>query len=661
MPAPAPLLRLDSVGEVVSTIKLPSDTTSSNNKVSSKPTLHNSRSFDSDIAPKTTRLFSSPKMAKFLSPNKAFRNFPAPGSVQIESHNFGHRSQPEDGGFYGMKPFSSSFDSCQKYPPLRNMNTILMPSGRNGYNLFGTQGHQQFKDLESILHPAVSRSLSSPISIAAACHTSSPGCFVSPSVLPTPPCKGRSECLAVPPQIPVADLVCQNCESNVAPLSSSLGKFASHHSSSSEADDSSISSVVTPEHDLTLESVFNGECKQTDSSRNCDKLKCDNSQNSSSNSSNGCLTSSADLSSVLSTPRKITKKGRPSSKKQRKRQREKQKTCSVPLAKSSSNDAEGVPHLSNGSQSEETDSSSILFEASCSQSMGSIPKESTPVKSQSIRCPIASFFFGGRSDSEDSEDDSDYSDICEDGDEWQVSLDEKMHAVPKKCAGFNAPLNLDSVFKRKSVPTLKSVFWTEESESESEASAAASHSNHLGSTVDISKDDHSVDSSVEFSSPMSSPSKFFGFTCGLSIEALFTKKPDLVCTAAAKESAFNTVDGASSNVESCQMPTTSFEMYCESISKINAKWNENYPSAGFRSCLAISSDEINDPSVKVHFASGPSFLTVHFVGTEERAGTWHHFSLDRERFQRRILDLDSILAPVLDADHRAKVLKRNQT
>lgn len=63
---------------------------------------------------------------------------------------------------------------------------------------------------------------------------------------------------------------------------------------------------------------------------------------------------------------------------------------------------------------------------------------------------------------------------------------------------------------------------------------------------------------------------------------------------------------------------------------------------------------------QVHFASGPSFLTVHFVGTEERAGTWHHFSLDRERFQRRILDLASILSPVLEADHRAKVLKRNQ-
>lgn len=394
--------------------------------------------------------------------------------------------------------------------------------------------------------------------------------------------------------------MCPNCESNVASSSPSLGKFASGHSSSSEADDSSISSGdVTPEHELTVESVFNGECKQTDKcSRVCDKFKCDNSQNSTLDASNSCLTSSADLSSVLSTPRKITKKGRPSSKKQRKRQREKQKTCSVPLATSSSNDAESVPHLSNGSQSEETDSSSILFEASCSQSMDSAPKESTPVKSQSIRCPIARFFFGGRSDSEDSDDDSDCSDICEDGDDWELSLDEKMHTVPKKCAGFNAPLNLDSVFKRKSVPTLKSVFRTEESESESEASVTASPRNHLGSTLDTSKDDHSVDSSVGFSSPTSSPSKFFGFTCGLSIEALFTKKPDLVCTAAATGSAFNTVDGVPSDVESCQLPT-SFEVYCESISKINAKWNENYPSAGFRSCLAISSDEINDPSVKV--------------------------------------------------------------
>ena len=67
---------------------------------------------------------------------------------------------------------------------------------------------------------------------------------------------------------------------------------------------------------------------------------------------------------------------------------------------------------------------------------------------------------------------------------------------------------------------------------------------------------------------------------------------------------------------------------------------------------------------QVHFAE-ESNLTEVFVETdwaeeyqEARKGQWYQYGLDRERFQKRISEVEKILAPVLSAEHRLKVYER---
>jgi uncharacterized protein (DUF362 family) len=51
-------------------------------------------------------------------------------------------------------------------------------------------------------------------------------------------------------------------------------------------------------------------------------------------------------------------------------------------------------------------------------------------------------------------------------------------------------------------------------------------------------------------------------------------------------------------------------------------------------------------------------LTIHHLKEEDRASQWQKIGLDRARFERRILELERIISPVLDADHRSKIKKR---
>ena len=62
---------------------------------------------------------------------------------------------------------------------------------------------------------------------------------------------------------------------------------------------------------------------------------------------------------------------------------------------------------------------------------------------------------------------------------------------------------------------------------------------------------------------------------------------------------------------------------------------------------------------KVRFA--PEVIIYHQsdwpdeVYTEARKGQWHHFALDRRRFQKRILKIDKVIRYCLSHDHRAKI------
>ncbi|KAK3101159.1 hypothetical protein FSP39_001405 [Pinctada imbricata] len=58
---------------------------------------------------------------------------------------------------------------------------------------------------------------------------------------------------------------------------------------------------------------------------------------------------------------------------------------------------------------------------------------------------------------------------------------------------------------------------------------------------------------------------------------------------------------------------------------------------------------------KVHFPSDDNLTQVHTAGDWCRKGQWEEFARDRMRFAQRIQDLESIISPVLQADHRQKI------
>ncbi|KAH9519205.1 hypothetical protein Btru_074964 [Bulinus truncatus] len=185
-----------------------------------------------------------------------------------------------------------------------------------------------------------------------------------------------------------------------------------------------------------------------------EKEKCQNSTDithdspSSLGSDQSITDTSSDLSvsqefqnsalSVLLTPRKVVKKGRPSSKKQKKRQRQKQK------------------HLLNSSDESfsETENSNCVEKSFC--------KESTPVKSESKSSNQSCVLFTLQSDSDDQSD-------CEDSSsEW--SLCDTSISPIIDCA-FNVALSLDAIFKQTHIPNIDTVFDTAgESSSDSEIS-----------------------------------------------------------------------------------------------------------------------------------------------------------------------------------------------
>lgn len=61
---------------------------------------------------------------------------------------------------------------------------------------------------------------------------------------------------------------------------------------------------------------------------------------------------------------------------------------------------------------------------------------------------------------------------------------------------------------------------------------------------------------------------------------------------------------------------------------------------------------------KVSFASGSTLVREHSLDDAEevRKGQWEEMAVDRLRFERRIEETAAILKPILNCNHRAKVL-----
>lgn len=80
------------------------------------------------------------------------------------------------------------------------------------------------------------------------------------------------------------------------------------------------------------------------------------------------------------------------------------------------------------------------------------------------------------------------------------------------------------------------------------------------------------------------------------------------------------------------------------IDAINSKWKVN---------LSISQPKKSKS--KVCFAEGEELCTVYYVDAEDRKGHWEEFVRDRERFQRRIAEVEDILKPVLSMERRDRI------
>uniref|UniRef100_T1JNK2 Protein DP71L n=1 Tax=Strigamia maritima TaxID=126957 RepID=T1JNK2_STRMM len=88
------------------------------------------------------------------------------------------------------------------------------------------------------------------------------------------------------------------------------------------------------------------------------------------------------------------------------------------------------------------------------------------------------------------------------------------------------------------------------------------------------------------------------------------------------------------------------------IADANARWERGLRDEKFiESC---------SEKKKVHFAS--DLVEVHSLAIEDdedsRKGPWEEYARDRERFTKKIEDLDTIISPVLSATHRAKIYKK---
>ncbi|RUS77051.1 hypothetical protein EGW08_015188 [Elysia chlorotica] len=347
---------------------------------------------------------------------------------------------------------------------------------------------------------------------------------------------------------------------------------------------------------------------------------------------------SADHSSILYSPRKTCKKGRPSSKKQRKRRRQKQKhalqTSSVDDGSASDtfNESSEKQECSNISYSCGYKSDSSVINSSKYVNTSLSQNISTPIKSNSNH-PVVKNFFSNVASSESEDSESDEGENCD----WSQADDSENNcAAVNKGKTFGVALNLDSIFKQQHVPSLESLLSNECSDD----SPAASPSK--GSNLDLcsfSLSEEDVDDSIEFaaSSPLTSFVPEFQLNTSDSIED-------------------NDVTDAFVEEDVDLEPMVDMH-------EVNNKWNEMYSSPGICSCctknMAVGASKA---VMKVNFLDGPELLTVHTVlgiESEDRAGTWHHYALDRERFQRRIQEASLVLLPILDGKHRSAIAQRN--
>lgn len=450
--------------------------------------------------------------------------------------------------------------------------------------------------------------------------------------------------------------------SQAATSENTVGVQLSHNSVNPSSDTMISNSSLAPSHSLTESESMDSFRSQKQRPEQVNSIE---EHTSKSSPSTKCLTSEQDndspnknnisidiasnsnkishsgenfLPSVLNTPRKIVKKGRPSSKKQKKRQRQKQKNACRSSPKyeiSDLNESESDGCLDRSS------SFDIVFTSDESpNSQGcqfKSPRASTPVKDLTKHSEIDSCVVFTL------ESDSDESDIEFDGCDWSPVESSKVDTSPNDDAVFNVTLSLDTIFKQTSIPSLKSILSDEGSSVSSTSLLSPNADNGKNGLCVINfsfSEDESTQELYDVCDPSLSSSCFFQLSPGLCFDRLFPSNS-------------KSANLEHDHVDSAELPCSSF------ITEINAKWNLNYPSAGFRSCQSVCKDQIDDPSIKVHFAAEPDLLTVHVVGTEDRCGTWQLYALDRDRFDRRIQEALKVISPVLDHQHRAKIMERN--
>ncbi|CAG5133765.1 unnamed protein product [Candidula unifasciata] len=421
----------------------------------------------------------------------------------------------------------------------------------------------------------------------------------------------------------------------------------------------SIQSVEMPSSyqcssDLSVDkSCFNKSSCSSSKTQNCQKIMqskptlCDSNVQSP-------LKSIVNLMSVLSAPRKTVKKGRPSSRKQKKRQREKQKRGLQPLQAE-----KPVASTHTGCDTQQnlhSQNTELMFKHSSKMDVASNSSSNPQCKAANgvlkPECPLTHFFVRLMSCSEDEnsvEDDDD-----DDDDDGQCKTDvsinkhKEMPCPPITGFDFGCALDLDTIFK-KTIPL-------------GPVSAEKKKDGSQKNTCQkLSERDHFEKSSTVSTSPVSKDVESCFFTPALSLDILFCKKPASVSQAGRDqhETTVDFPDNVPSDDSVDPLPAGN-EADSKTLEKINALWNENYPTADYRSCSSVSTDEIKYPAIKVHFAAEPDFLTVHIVGTEDRNGNWHHIIREREHFERRIQELEQILSPFLETSHRAKVLKQRK-
>lgn len=300
----------------------------------------------------------------------------------------------------------------------------------------------------------------------------------------------------------------------------------------------------------------------------------------------------SNLSFILSEPRKTAKKGRPSSKKQKKRQREKRKHRSHSVVPEKSESSSSDSWLE---QRSDEISSSLTSSLSSSHTnrRNFHEKQSTPVKESTKSCPISRLFFSpSYSEEADDEEDGDN----ERSTKQSMSKQWKSCISPIKEVCFNFALNLDSIFKQKNIPSLKSLGGENDCSSPQTFYAKKSYRQNSSLSDDESFENSSVDLCDQSSS---SDGATCGFTIGLSFDTLFTQRPPVGSQAAA-----DATDRTCDFTDSLTSGESSHQVSSEvDLTAVNAKWDENYPTAGNRSCQCTTKDEIKHPDIKVNIYS----------------------------------------------------------